>query len=280
MKVVLAAMLLALMLLPVYSMECREVGVNGTLYSDTVLSQDLVSSGDCLSFGADNVTLDCAGHRLVGTGGGTGIYIFSRHGIKVKDCAVEKFNYGLKVSYSDSSYFEGNSFKNCYIGVYLSTSSELLFSKNTADSNGQGVYAYDVSGVDFIDGRASGNRGHGFELKSSFWTNIKRNDFSSNRIGVGVYSSSEVEVSENDLRSCYKGYEEESVRKVILSGNANDIISGNAWDSIVSNVKWAIAIVLILAFLTWMASIIGKGQKKKDSRFDLLWAWDRIKGNR
>jgi parallel beta-helix repeat protein len=249
-----------------YSEDCRNIGINGTIYSDTVLSEDLYSSGDCLLIGADNITLDCAGHGITGDGTGIGVYAIGRNGITVRNCRVEKFNYGLRASYSGSSLFEKNAVSDCYAGTYASSSSSLVFSENKVNSNTIGLYAYDLSSSSIKADVVKNNKEHGLEMRFSFGNEVKDNDFSGNRIGAGVYSTSETAISGNDLRGCYVGYKEESSHSIRYYGNSEDVISGSGWDRIFSEAKSVLAIALLIVLFAGLAVFLGMSMRGKFGR--------------
>ncbi|MFH1723863.1 MAG: PKD domain-containing protein [Elusimicrobiota bacterium] len=76
-----------------------------TLMADTTLTADLACGGTALNIGADGVTLDCGGHRIIGPGMQTGSHrgVSAQYagpsGITVQNCEISGFKYGI--------YFEG-----------------------------------------------------------------------------------------------------------------------------------------------------------------------------
>jgi parallel beta-helix repeat protein len=266
MRFVLWASLAVLLPMFAFSADCSEIGTNGTIYSSTTLTQDLTASGDCLIIGRDNVTLDCAGHSLAGSGGGTGIYVMGRRGAEVKDCRISNFNYGLYASYSESSFFSGNKITRSYIGIIVSSSSSLVFEKNSADGNGEGVYAYGLQGSTFALGSARNNKGHGLSMKSSIENKVRGNDFSGNAIGIELNGSSDAEITGNDLRSCYIGYKESGTRGAKLSDNAQDILSGSGWEALFKDIRTVVAMVFVILVIGAAVFVIGIGRPKKHDK--------------
>ncbi len=261
----LAVLLGMLLMLPILAtaLDCSAIGKNGTIYSDTVLSDNLFSQGKCLTIGRDNITLDCAGHSITGSGVETGVYVFGRKGVNVINCVLSNFSYGLHVSHSESSFFTENTITGCYIGIMATSSFGLVFQKNSADRNGQGVYAYDLLESTISRGSAKRNSAYGLELRSSYSDKINGNDFSLNRIGIGVYSSSQLEISENDLRGCYSPYNESKSRGISFSSNTQDIVSGSSWDAFTKQARQLMALFLVVAIIAAAVFIIGFGRRKK-----------------
>ncbi len=60
--------------------------------ADTVLEEDLF---DSVVIAADDVTLDCNGHSILGRPPGFGITLSARSGINIKDCTVSGFLVGI-----------------------------------------------------------------------------------------------------------------------------------------------------------------------------------------
>jgi hypothetical protein len=65
-----------------------------TINTSSVLTQNVTASGSCITFGADNIALDCAGFNITyGTGGSGevfGINISNRNNVTVRNCGVFK----------------------------------------------------------------------------------------------------------------------------------------------------------------------------------------------
>jgi hypothetical protein len=70
--------------------------------TDTTFSADLLNCPTGvgllgLDIGEDNITLDCDGHKVTGTGsgGGVGIRVLFRSGVTVRNCDVSGFSAGI-----------------------------------------------------------------------------------------------------------------------------------------------------------------------------------------
>src|SRR5262245_26952371 len=73
--------------------------------SNTLLSADWVGN---VVIVRDGVTLDCDGHRIVGSGTGRGVVVDGRSGVTVRNCDVSKFGTGFFVANASASTFEAN----------------------------------------------------------------------------------------------------------------------------------------------------------------------------
>jgi parallel beta-helix repeat protein len=122
---------------------------SGTLMitSDTKLTEN--HSGSII-IGADDVTLDCDGRTVTGSGSGTGILLDGRTGVTVKKCHVTGFTTGFSLEASTDNTFEGNTAKgNTFDGFATdSKSASNTFTENKAHGNG---------GFGFVDDSAPAN---------------------------------------------------------------------------------------------------------------------------
>lgn len=108
----------------------------------TPITADTNLTGDCtgnIEITADNVTLNCGGHAVIGTGpgSGSGILLNGRSGVTVSECKVTNFDHGFNISSSDRNLFIKNSASNTFDqGFVLHTGADdnVLF-KNTANNN-------------------------------------------------------------------------------------------------------------------------------------------------
>ena len=133
------------MLLAVVLVMATTSGVGATvgamsITSDTTLTEDHSGS---ITIDADNVTLDCAGHTITGTGtggsAGTGISIDSRSGVTVKNCHVTQFSQGVGVGQSSAIVLSGNSANGNGEGITVGSSSATV-TNNTANDNNSCVF--------------------------------------------------------------------------------------------------------------------------------------------
>ncbi|MCK4589762.1 MAG: S8 family serine peptidase [Nanoarchaeota archaeon] len=79
--------------------------------ASVTLANNINSNSNCISIGADNVTLDCAGHRLTGGGYYNGIFV-DHSNVKIKNCRVTNFTDGIYLSGSVNSNLTNNNMYN------------------------------------------------------------------------------------------------------------------------------------------------------------------------
>jgi hypothetical protein len=88
----------------------KSLACGDTITSDTNLTEDLTCSGTALNIGADNLTIDCAGHTISGDGTGYGINATTAadgYNITVKNCAISNFSVDINAPGIDG-YNGGN----------------------------------------------------------------------------------------------------------------------------------------------------------------------------
>jgi len=100
-----------------------------TITEDTTLVADLTGcAGDGLIIGAPAITLDCAGYKLFGNGGGggNGVVIANEawDGVTIKNCNISLFLDGISITDGDDTIMEYNNVSECLSdGIYIGVSS-------------------------------------------------------------------------------------------------------------------------------------------------------------
>jgi parallel beta-helix repeat protein len=82
----------------------------GTITKNTILTADLVNDSTCITFGADNITLDCAGHSISWCCAGwpgeySAIYAEGRKNIEIKNCVIKGYP-GSVAGYTHAIYLK------------------------------------------------------------------------------------------------------------------------------------------------------------------------------
>ena len=138
-----------------------DITTPNTVYTFT---SDSTSSGDCVDVDADNVTIDCEGHSITGTGGTNGVWSGSS-GTVVENCTFSDFAYGVSFEDVDGGVIKNSDMNsndlagillldstgdNVYdnllyenyaeAGLYLSGSTNSTITGNYFEDNDQGIY--------------------------------------------------------------------------------------------------------------------------------------------
>ena len=115
-----------------------EITSSGTYF----VTQNLTNtSGSCISIlGATNVTLDCQGYRLTGTGSGNGIWVnYSSIGVVIRNCEIYSFENGMYYT-GHGGVVEYNQLVDNTRGIRLSHGIENDVRWNTGNDNLYGMY--------------------------------------------------------------------------------------------------------------------------------------------
>ena len=202
-----AAILLALLLLT------AACGTRGTLTvtKDTTLTRSHFGE---IVIGADNITLDCDGHYVFGSGSGSGITLIGRRGVTVENCDIINFNDGFFLQDSDRNVFRENLVEhNADEGFDIQRSNENLFKQNIVTENTSDGFDLDnsdgnrfmenevlqngINGIEldycnsnvFEANTANSNHQNGLSLDFSEWNVFERNTANNNERGFQVESS-------------------------------------------------------------------------------------------
>ena len=157
-----------------------------TILVDTVLTED---HDGRIVIGADNVTLDCAGHTVTGPGrlaGLPGVSVFQRTGVTVKNCVLRDFNDAFRVGESDFNTFKNNSMSTLRQGFTVSQSNNNVFEGNTvADANDFFGFSLASSHGNTLTDNTVMDSEHGFLFINSDDNVLTNNTALRNRVGVG-----------------------------------------------------------------------------------------------
>lgn len=143
--------------------DCNNYGVWNATTSTCTLNQNLTENVEITA----NITLDCAGHSITGSGTGWGVYASYKTYLNVKNCKISNFSGGI---YSYSGYYAnltGNELTSNWYGVSLYSSHFNTMTNNKIDSNHYGIY---LPGGDW----------------SSWYNNFTENTFEGN-INYGLF---------------------------------------------------------------------------------------------
>lgn len=144
--------------------------IKGTTFisEDTVLDYDITGSVEITT---DNITLDCDGHSITGSGGGYGIYLKDKSGVTIKNCSANNFHHDIYLYNSSNNVFFNNIVTNKYnkyaSGIYFYNSSNNTLIDNTAISNGGfGIYLYRSGDTTLINNTMTDNQ-HNFDISGT-----------------------------------------------------------------------------------------------------------------
>ena len=157
-----------------YVNTCRNLDTAGETY---VMNQSINNAGqDCIKFTADNITFDCKGYTIDGTGSYNGIYSNGNDNSVIRNCVIQEFS----------------------TGVYLNGVNNVSLVNVSARSGSYGWYVYISSNVSVINSSARGFSSYGLYLSGSSDVSVVGNNFSDNSgTGAGLFGTGFFNVSNN-----------------------------------------------------------------------------------
>ncbi|MEM4389458.1 MAG: right-handed parallel beta-helix repeat-containing protein [Candidatus Micrarchaeia archaeon] len=116
----------------------------GSFASNRTLVADINASGDCFAAAADDITLDCAGHALVGNGSGIAVNVSGRDNVTVRNCIITNFTHGILFSGSVNGTALNNTiYNNSHNAlVYESSEDGSALYNYIQDNGGYGILVY------------------------------------------------------------------------------------------------------------------------------------------
>lgn len=204
---------------------------SGTMYvsSDTTLTSDHYGS---IVIEADDITLDCAGHAVIGPGERpAGISLESHTGVIVKNCSVYGFEAGIWLYLSSNVTLERNLTQgNAVFGFSLENVDHLVLVANRAMRNGDfelfefgsGFGLAFATHLTMNRNTAIGNATNGFTLYQSDQNELTNNGARANQnSGFSVeYSSGNLLDSNQSVANVQDGFD-------VLSGSNDNSLTGN-----------------------------------------------------
>ncbi|MCH9648136.1 MAG: right-handed parallel beta-helix repeat-containing protein [Deltaproteobacteria bacterium] len=229
-RLMVTPLALMIALLTFFSIEAGAQCVT-TLLTSTTLVGPAICAGDGPTIGADDITLDCNGFTITGSGGGTGIQLNGRTGVIVENCTVANFAVGFRLMGSSSNYLTNNiAINNTSVGngaFQLSGGSDgNVLEKNQAQNNaGRGFAVINSIGNMLIENVAVANGFRGIDLIDADGNALVRNNASQNfSAGVVIQGTSDGNIL---YRNQIMGNQSEGVASLstvnYLSFNSSDV---------------------------------------------------------
>ena len=140
----------------------------------------------------DSLTLDGAGHRILGGHMGYGIYLDQRSNVTVKNCDVCCCYYGIVLEDSSYNTLTENTVNGIwYWGIYLLGSDSNTLTENTGNGNDVGIFLLKSSSNTINYNTAKDNSEYGIILaNNSNYNKVYNNNFINNPIQAWVFESS------------------------------------------------------------------------------------------
>ena len=115
---------------------CSNLDESGEIY---YLTTDVSTSGTCMNIQADNITLDCQGHTIIGNRTGSGVSIQSDN-VVVENCTISNYSNGIYEYNGDFNSMINNILKDNDYGIYAMRSDYEIINSSIFQNNSQ----YDI----------------------------------------------------------------------------------------------------------------------------------------
>jgi parallel beta-helix repeat protein len=222
-----------------------DINCGDTVVTNTKLYKDLVDcpSGNGLTIGANNITLDCNGHTIDAISGGNGIYS-NKFNTRIKNCVLKDWSYGIKYEDSNNGLIENITARNSS-SLYFNNSNYNILSYITVS----GIYDFGLylsySNYNILSYiTANNNTGKGLYLFNSNYNTIKNSnlfnntewDFyiSGNPVGSNYCNNELINVTGTENKPIV--YYNSSIILENWYNNASEIVLCNADNSLLNNI--------------------------------------------
>jgi parallel beta-helix repeat protein len=188
------------------------------------LTQDVTGS---IRIDEDNLTLDGAGHRVVGPGSGDGVALFARTGVTVKNLNIQSFGNGIYIGNSSGNTLTGNTSNLNGRGIALDYSENNTLEGNNSESNtGPGINLWHSSGNN-LTGNTNNSNGVGISLDNSTGNTLTGNFCESNAwCGIAIHDSSNGNTLNNNTCNSSTDYD-----GIGLYNSTGNTLTGNICES-------------------------------------------------
>ena len=125
-----------------------------TITANTTLTANLTGCAvNGLVIGASDVTLDCTGHTISGTGAGYGISMSSRINVTLRNCIVSNFSTAVYLEYSSNNTLVNNSIGNSQRGfdIWFSSNYNNITENVAHQISQEGITIYSSSRFNVIE---------------------------------------------------------------------------------------------------------------------------------
>ncbi len=206
--------------------ECSPV-CGATFKNDVFLSEDMLCEGNALVLGADNITIDCDGKIINGSGQGVGIQAEGHSGITIRNCVIQQFQIGVKIKDSMGNTIENNTITKNGLstpnlsGIHFENVNSSVIDSNVISYNDLGVFLGHSNSNQLTGNQVLNNEGDGIHLFFS-----ENNDIVGGTIGnnnQGSFSFALLESLEDIVEPSVLSYNNSGI---FLYASGGNLVSG------------------------------------------------------
>gem|GEM_PF-3460308 len=201
-----------------------------TVTESCTLNANMTSDRTCLTVGANNVAIDCAGYSLTGNNSNASIGIYStKTNTTVRNCLINGFDSGIYFNGASNGTIENNSINTTTnytlgtpysSGIFLFNGANNNLVNNTSSQSqfGQSAVIWGSSNNRITNFISVSTESYGIHLESSSNNSITNSNFTSEN-GVGIYIYSGLNNSIINSRGISN-----TQRGIYLDASSNNII--------------------------------------------------------
>jgi parallel beta-helix repeat protein len=207
----LIALLASLALLPVGAAQANHVQCGDVITQNTTLDSDLTDCpGNGVVIGADNITLDLAGHTIDGVPFQSldGVNVDAHDGVQVENGSVQQFNDGIALRNANDGRVHGVRAREVFSGVLLKYADRNQVDWNDATAYSAGIEVADASQANLIEHNLLLHNPNGVLLKpqdvnptAPHDNTIVRNTISDGQYGIWVWFANSNSFERNTIDS-------------------------------------------------------------------------------
>lgn len=129
----------------------------GTWDAQTKTCTLTTNSTDTIQIDSDNITLNGNGQTITGDNTGSGLYLYERNNITIKNLIVKDFAAGILLASSSNNTLTGNTTLNNFFSIPLLFSNNNSLNDNNVSNNNLGIYLYYSDNTSLNNNNASNN---------------------------------------------------------------------------------------------------------------------------
>ncbi|MFH1442793.1 MAG: right-handed parallel beta-helix repeat-containing protein [Candidatus Micrarchaeota archaeon] len=207
---------------PIPTIVFKEPVACGRITKSVTLNKDITTRESCFVVGAEDVTIDCAGFAIYSksTENTTGVYTEYAN-TKVKNCAFDSFEIGVRLFKADGSSVESSTFSNNMGGVLVERLKGASVEKSTFINSTQvGIYMASVTDSKIIDNFMDNSIKYGLQMVSSDRNTIRNNQIFRNNFGMQLTQSKDNLFEGNNMSFNSAGLK-------IVAGSSGNVFKNN-----------------------------------------------------
>ncbi|MFH2027819.1 MAG: NosD domain-containing protein, partial [Nanoarchaeota archaeon] len=200
---------------------CGELDEENRIYT---LTTDIQAGANCFDVKANNITLDCDGHTIIGDGTGIGVrtYAFLSDYTTLENCILDNFSIGIYWNNAHNGIIRNNTVFDLGHGIWLEASDNNIIEQNRVNGSGiSGIEFAIAENNTFTDNTIIGNYSNGIfnSITTNLNNNILNNHIAGSLYGIRVAQDSVGSIGNNMIYNCSYGIYLIEAHEFIISNN-------------------------------------------------------------